>query len=78
MSYRMKPAFADMAANEGLITAADLAAYQVVERQPVRGTYRGYEIVSTPPPSSGGIHIIQMLNILEGFCHRLRPWQRVI
>ncbi|MEH6569774.1 MAG: gamma-glutamyltransferase [Halioglobus sp.] len=58
---------ADMEANEGLITAADLAAYEVVERQPVRGTYRGYEIVSTPPPSSGGIHIIQMLNILEGF-----------
>jgi gamma-glutamyltranspeptidase/glutathione hydrolase len=58
---------ADMAANDGLITAADLAAYRVVERQPVRGTYRGYEIVSTPPPSSGGIHIIQILNILEGF-----------
>lgn len=58
---------ADMEANDGLITAADLAAYKAVERVPVRGTYRGYEIVSTPPPSSGGIHIIQMLNILESF-----------
>ena len=38
-----------------------------VVREPVRGTYRGYEIVSMPPPSSGGVHIIQILNILEGF-----------
>ena len=49
----------------GLITAADLKNYRVAEREPVRGTYRGYEIVSMPPPSSGGIHLIQMLNILE-------------
>ena len=62
---RMLAAF--MAANGGLITEADLAAYQAVEREPVRGTYRGYEVVSMPPPSSGGIGIIQMLNILEGF-----------
>lgn len=58
---------AEMEAGNGLITRADLAGYQVVERAPVRGTFHGYEVVSTPPPSSGGIHIIQMLNILEGF-----------
>lgn len=57
----------EMEAGNGLITTADLAAYQVVERSPVRGRYGDYEIVSTPPPSSGGIHIIQMLNILEGY-----------
>jgi gamma-glutamyltranspeptidase/glutathione hydrolase len=58
---------AEMEAGNGLITTADLAAYQVVERSPVRGRYGDYEIVSTPPPSSGGVHIIQMLNILEGY-----------
>ena len=58
---------ADMAANGGLITMQDLANYRVVEREPVRGTYRGYEIVSMPPPSSGGVHVIQMLNVLENF-----------
>ena len=51
----------------GLITEEDLAAYQAVERVPVKGTYRGYDIVSMPPPSSGGTHVIQILNILEGF-----------
>ncbi|HMM41615.1 MAG TPA: gamma-glutamyltransferase [Thermomicrobiales bacterium] len=58
---------ADMAANGGLITMEDLADYRVYERPPVRGTYRGYEIVSMGPTSSGGAHIIQMLNILERF-----------
>ncbi len=58
---------AEMAAGGGLITTRDLADYRVVEREPVRGTFRDFEIVSTPPPSSGGVHIIQMLNILEGF-----------
>lgn len=62
---RMLAAF--MQENGGLITEEDLALYQAVERQPVRGTYRGYEIVSMPPPSSGGVGIIEMLNILEGF-----------
>ena len=57
----------DMAANGGLITKDDLAAYQAKERAPVRGTYRGYEIVSMPPPSSGGVALIEMLNILEPF-----------
>ena len=51
----------------GLITAADLAQYEVKERPPIRGTYRGYEIISAPPPSSGGIALIEMLNILEGY-----------
>jgi gamma-glutamyltranspeptidase/glutathione hydrolase len=51
----------------GLITEADLAAYEVKEREPVRGTYRGYEIISAPPPSSGGIGLIEALNILEGY-----------
>ena len=46
---------------------ADLAGYRAVERQPVSGTYRGYTVVSMPPPSSGGAHIIEILNILEGF-----------
>ncbi len=58
---------ADMAANDGLITLEDLRNYKAVVRQPVRGTYRGYEIVSMPPPSSGGIHIIQILNMLESY-----------
>src|SRR5215212_9051239 len=57
----------DMAANGGLITLGDLAAYRVVERAPVRGTYRGYEIISTAPPSSGGTHIVQLLNLLEAY-----------
>jgi gamma-glutamyltranspeptidase/glutathione hydrolase len=51
----------------GLITADDLANYEVKEREPVRGTYRGYEIISAPPPSSGGIALIEVLNILEGY-----------
>ena len=51
----------------GLITAADLAAYEVKEREPVRGSYRGYDIIGAPPPSSGGAALIEILNILEGF-----------
>jgi gamma-glutamyltranspeptidase/glutathione hydrolase len=50
-----------------LITADDLATYEVKERKPVRGTYRGYEIISAPPPSSGGVALIETLNILEGY-----------
>jgi gamma-glutamyltranspeptidase/glutathione hydrolase len=49
----------------GLISRADLAGYRTVEREVVRGSYRGIEIVGPPPPSSGGVHVIQMLNILE-------------
>ncbi len=55
----------DMERNGGLITLADLNDYSPTEREPVRGTYRGYEIISAPPPSSGGIGVIQMLNMLE-------------
>ncbi len=51
----------------GIMTVADLARYRAVERKPVRGTYRGYDIISMPPPSSGGVALVEMLNILEGF-----------
>lgn len=51
----------------GLITADDLARYEVKEREPVRGTYRGYEVISAPPPSSGGAVLIEVLNILETY-----------
>lgn len=58
---------AEMAANNGLITEQDLAGYQAIKRKPLIGTYRGYDIVTMPPPSSGGVTLIQMLNILEGY-----------
>jgi gamma-glutamyltranspeptidase/glutathione hydrolase len=51
----------------GLVTADDLAQYQVKERNAIRGTYRGYEIISAPPPSSGGVALVEILNILEGY-----------
>lgn len=51
----------------GLMTADDLAAYRAVEREAVRGTYRGHEIVSMPPPSSGGVVLVAILNMLEGY-----------
>jgi gamma-glutamyltranspeptidase / glutathione hydrolase len=54
-------------AGGGLITAEDLAAYQVKEREPIRGHYRGYDIVTAPPPSSGGIVLVEILNILSGY-----------
>jgi gamma-glutamyltranspeptidase/glutathione hydrolase len=56
-----------MKENGGLLTAADFAAYQPVVREPVRTTYRQYEIIGFPPPSSGGVHVAQMLNMLEQF-----------
>ncbi len=58
---------AAMQKDGGLITADDLAQYEVKERQPIHGTYRGYEIISAPPPSSGGIALVEILNILEGY-----------
>ena len=58
---------ADMKRNNGLMTMEDLRGYVAKERAPVRGSYRGHEIISMPPPSSGGAVLIQMLNILEGF-----------
>lgn len=57
----------EMKANGGLITRADLKAYQARKRDVVRGTYRGHEIIGMAPPSSGGIGVITMLNILEGY-----------
>ncbi|HRO80525.1 MAG TPA: gamma-glutamyltransferase [Alicycliphilus denitrificans] len=56
---------AEMAPHAGAITLADLKNYKVVEREPVRGSYRGYQIVTMPPPSSGGAHLIQILNMME-------------
>jgi gamma-glutamyltranspeptidase / glutathione hydrolase len=56
-----------MKANGGIMTAADFANYRIVLRAPVRTTYRGREVVSFAPPSSGGVHVVQMLNILENF-----------
>jgi gamma-glutamyltranspeptidase/glutathione hydrolase len=58
---------AEMARSGGLITTDDLVAYEAVVREPVAGSYRGYDIYSMPPPSSGGTHIVQLLNILEGY-----------
>jgi gamma-glutamyltranspeptidase/glutathione hydrolase len=58
---------ADMKANGGIMTGDDLINYRPIVRKPVSGTYRGWKIVAMPPPSSGGIHLIQMLNILEEF-----------
>lgn len=58
---------AEMERGGGLIDAESLASYEPVEREVVRGTYRGYDIVAMPPPSSGGVHIVQILNILENF-----------
>jgi gamma-glutamyltranspeptidase/glutathione hydrolase len=55
----------DMVANGGLITKADLAEYQAKERAPIKGTFNGYDIISMPPPSSGGIALVEMLNMLE-------------
>ena len=51
----------------GLVSAEDLANYDVKDRTPVRGTYRGLEVISAPPPSSGGIALLEILNILEGY-----------
>jgi len=57
----------DMEKSGGILTLEDLANYEPVLREPLRGRYRGYEIVSFPPPSSGGVALIEALNILEGF-----------
>jgi len=56
-----------MKANGGIMTAADFANYHIELREPITTTYRGYKVVSFPPPSSGGVHVLQMLNILEHF-----------
>ena len=63
-----------MKAHGGVLTAEDLASYQPKVRTPLRGTYRGYEIVSMPPPSSGGIALIEMLNMLEPYDVKSMGW----
>jgi gamma-glutamyltranspeptidase/glutathione hydrolase len=56
-----------MIKNGGILTAGDFARYEIKQREPVRSRYRGYEIIGFPPPSSGGVHVAQILNILEHF-----------
>ena len=63
---------AEMKRDDGLIAMKDLAAYEAKARQPIHGTYRGYDVYGPPPPSSGGICLIEMLNILENFDLRKR------
>ncbi len=53
--------------NQGIMQKSDLESYKVIERTPIVGDYRGYQVVTMPPPSSGGVHIVQMLNILEHY-----------
>ncbi|MFW6092688.1 MAG: gamma-glutamyltransferase [Pseudomonadota bacterium] len=57
----------EMERGGGLITLQDLAEYEPRRREPIRGSYRGYEVLGMPPPSSGGVVLVEMLNILEGF-----------
>jgi gamma-glutamyltranspeptidase len=65
----------DMREHRGLITAADLRDYAAKERAPLRGSYRGFEIITMPPPSAGGAVLLEMLNILEGFdLKKLHPF----
>jgi gamma-glutamyltranspeptidase/glutathione hydrolase len=67
-----------MRANGGILTADDFASYHVITREPIRSEYRGYTIVGFPPPSSGGVHVAQILNILEHFkLSDDRPAERV-
>ena len=61
-----------MAENGGIITEADLSNYEAIERTPVKGTYKGYDIIAMPPPSSGGATLIQMMNMME-----LVDWDKV-
>jgi gamma-glutamyltranspeptidase/glutathione hydrolase len=65
---------AAMAANGGLITGKDLQAYKAVERVPLKGSYKGYGITTAPPPSSGGIGILQMLGVLDGSGYEKGGW----
>ncbi|MEE8557242.1 MAG: gamma-glutamyltransferase, partial [Myxococcota bacterium] len=73
--YRGRVAAAIVSAAEqagGILTVEDLSGYETQWREPIRGTYRGVELVSMPPPSSGGVHLVQMLNTLEHF--DLKAW----
>src|SRR5579884_2089251 len=58
---------ASVRAAGGRMTLEDLKSYRAIEREPIHGTYKGHEIVAMPPPSSGGVHVIELLNVLEGF-----------
>lgn len=62
-----KKIVAEMKKHKGMISLDDMKNYRAIERAPVAGNYRGYQVISMPPPSSGGVHIIQMLNMLEPF-----------
>lgn len=64
----------DLSRHNGLMTLADLRGYVARERQPLRGNYRGYDVISMPPPSSGGAVLIEMLNILEGYDLKKMDW----
>ncbi|HEV7842619.1 MAG TPA: gamma-glutamyltransferase, partial [Pyrinomonadaceae bacterium] len=64
----------DMKRHKGLMTMEDLRSYTAKEREPVRGSYRGFEVISMPPPSSGGVVLIEMLNILEGYDLKSMGW----
>ena len=64
----------DLKRHNGLITMEDMRGYVAKEREPLRGTYRDYEIISMPPPSSGGAVLIEMLNILEGYDFKRMDW----
>ena len=64
----------DMKANGGLITLEDLKNYRAKERVPIKGTYRGHEVISMPPPSSGGIVMLQVLNMIEGYDQKDLPY----
>src|SRR5882757_4179776 len=64
----------DLKRHNGLLTLDDLRGYVAKERQPLRGDYRGYEVISMPPPSSGGAVLIEMLNILEGYDFKKMDW----
>ncbi|MES2598323.1 MAG: gamma-glutamyltransferase [Verrucomicrobiota bacterium] len=67
-----------MKENGGIMTAADIAGYKALEREPVKAKYRGYDIVAMPPPSSGGVHVAQILQVMEHFPIRdLSDAQRV-
>lgn len=63
---------AEIQNHHGIMQKSDLHAYKVIERQPIIGNYKGYQIVTMPPPSSGGVHLVQILNILEQF--PLQQW----
>jgi gamma-glutamyltranspeptidase/glutathione hydrolase len=67
-----KKIIAAVRAKDGIMTLEDLAAYQPVEVDPIKGTYRGYTIYTLPPPGTGGLHIIQLLNVAEGW--PLKEW----